>query len=57
MSNNEENRMNSWDYFSTMKTAEDNRAKEIARKMKARDVPAKEIAEMTDLSIEQIEKL
>ena len=52
---------NYWDYFSTMKTAADNasneRAISIARKMKARGDSAEEIAEMTDLSIEQIESL
>ena len=48
---------NYWDYFSTMKTAVDNRAKGIARKMKARGDSVEEIAEMTDLSIEIIESL
>ena len=46
-----------WDYFSTMKTAVDNKTKEIARRMKARGVSTEEIAEMTDLSIEEIKML
>ena len=50
-----------WDYTSTLETAErkgeKKRAEEMARKMKARGDSAEEIAEMTDLSIEQIERL
>ena len=46
-----------WDYFSTMKTAVDNKTKEIARRMKARGVSPEEIAEMTDLSIEEVKML
>ena len=62
-----------WDYFSTMKTAVDKGRAEgraearaegraegilsIARKMKQRGKSISEIAEMTDLSLDEIEKL
>ena len=50
-----------WDYFSTMKTAElkgeKKKAKEIACRMKERGVSPEEIAEMTDLSIEEVKML
>ena len=50
-----------WDYTSTIETAEQKgekkMAKEIARRMKARGVTPEEIAEMTDLSIEEIKTL
>jgi len=50
-----------WDYTSTLDTAErkgeKKKAKEIARRMKARGVSPEEIAEMTDLSIEEIKML
>ena len=46
-----------WDYYSTVKTAVDNKAKEIARRMKAKGVSLEEIAELTDLSIEEIKSL
>ena len=49
---------NYWDYNSTMKTAATNasneRAKKIARRMKARGDSIEDIAEMTDLSVEEI---
>ena len=52
---------NYWDYNSTMKTAASNasneRAKKIARRMKARGDSFEDIAEMTDLSVEEIERL
>ena len=52
---------NYWDYNSTMKTAATNasneRAKKIARRMKARGDSVEDIAEMTDLSDEEIEGL
>ena len=52
---------NYWDYYSTMKTAATNasneRAKKIALRMKARGDSVEDIAEMTDLSIEEIEGL
>jgi predicted transposase/invertase (TIGR01784 family) len=52
---------NYWDYNSTMKTAATNasneRAKKIARRMKARGDSAEDIAEMTDLSVEEIDAL
>ncbi|MBR2238543.1 MAG: PD-(D/E)XK nuclease family transposase [Prevotella sp.] len=52
---------NYWDYNSTMKTAATNasneRAKKIARRMKARGDSVEDIAEMTDLSVEEIEGL
>ena len=52
---------NYWDYNSTMKTAATNasneRAKKIARRMKARGDAVEDIAEMTDLSIEEINAL
>ena len=52
---------NYWDYNSTMKTAASNasneRAKKIARRMKARGDSVEDIAEMTDLSDEEIEGL
>ena len=50
-----------WDYYSTMKTAEQKGEKkgkrEVARRMKARGVSPEEIAEMTDLSLEEIKSL
>ena len=46
-----------WDYTSTMDTAANNRAKKIARRMKAKGVSLEEIAELTDLSIEEIKSL
>jgi predicted transposase/invertase (TIGR01784 family) len=50
-----------WDYTSILETAEQKgerkRAKEIARRMKTRGVSLEEIAEMTDLSIEEIKSL
>ena len=46
-----------WDYYSTVKTAVDNKTKEIARRMKARGDSLEEIAEMTDLSIAEIKML
>jgi len=50
-----------WDYTSTLETAEQKgeskRAKEIARRMKAKGVSLEEIAELTDLSIEEIKFL
>ena len=50
-----------WDYFSTMKTAEQKgekkKAKEIAIDMKADRVPVATIAKYTGLSIEEIERL
>ena len=52
---------NYWDYNSTMKTAATNasneRAKKIARRMKARGDSIEDIAEMTDLSVEEINAL
>ncbi|MBR3479910.1 MAG: PD-(D/E)XK nuclease family transposase [Prevotella sp.] len=52
---------NYWDYNSTMKTAATNasneRAKKIARRMKVRGDSVEDIAEMTDLSVEEIEGL
>ncbi len=52
---------NYWDYNSTMRTAATNasneRAKKIALRMKARGDSLEDIAEMTDLSIEEIEGL
>ena len=61
----EESRKDMWDYFSTMKTAVDKGRAEgrvegilsIARKMKQRGKSISEIAEMTDLSPDEIEKL
>ena len=61
----EESRKDMWDYFSTMKTAVDKGRAEgrvegilsIARKMKHRGKSISEIAEMTDLSPDEIEKL
>ena len=61
----EESRKDMWDYFSTMKTAVDKGRVEgrvegilsIARKMKQRGKSISEIAEMTDLSPDEIEKL
>ena len=61
----EESRKDMWDYFSTMKTAVDKGRAEgraegilsIARKMKQRGKSISEIAEMTDLSLDEIEKL
>jgi len=46
-----------WDYYSTVKTAVDNKAKEIAREMKADGVPIATIAKYTGLSTEEIERL
>ena len=50
-----------WDYTSILETAEQKgerkRAKKIARRMKTRGVSLEEIAEMTDLSIEEIKSL
>ena len=46
-----------WDYYSTMKTAVDNKTKEIAREMKADGVPVTTIAKYTGLSTEEIERL
>jgi len=52
---------NYWDYNSTMRTAATNasneRAKKIAHRMKARGDSVEDIAEMTDLSIEEIDAL
>lgn len=52
---------NYWDYNSTMRTAANNasneRAKKIARRMKERGVSIEDIAEMTDLSIDEIDAL
>ena len=61
----EESRKDMWDYFSTMKTAVDKGRAEgraegilsIARKMKQRGKSISEIAEMTDLSPDELEKL
>ncbi len=46
-----------WDYYSTVKTAVDNKTKEIAREMKVDGVPVTTIAKYTGLSIEEIERL
>ena len=50
-----------WDYFSTMKTAEQKgekkKAKEIARNLKAMGLSNEQIAKGTGLSSEEIEKL
>ena len=50
-----------WDYFSTMKTAEQKgekkKAKEIAIGMKADGVPVATIAKYTGLYVEEIENL
>ena len=40
-----------WDYYSTMKTAVDNKTKEIARRMKARGDSLEEIAGNTSLAL------
>ena len=53
----EESKKVFWDNYSTVKTAADNRAKKIALRMKARGVSIEDIAEMTDLGIEEIEAL
>lgn len=65
----EESRKDIWDYFSTMKTAEDkgraegraegerDKALESARRMKADGMPAELIAKYTGLSIEELAEL
>ena len=46
-----------WDYTSTLDTAADNRAKKIAKKFKAMGLFNEQIAEGTDLTLEEIEAL
>ena len=46
-----------WDYTSTLETASDNRAKEIAREMKSDGVPTSTIVKYTKLPAEEIEAL
>ena len=47
----------SWDYTSTLETASDNRAKLIARGMKADGMAVEQIAKYTGLTIAEIENL
>ena len=46
-----------WDYTSTLETASDNRAKLIARGMKADGMAVEQIAKYTGLTIAEIENL
>lgn len=46
-----------WDYTSTLETASDNRAKLIAREMKADGMTVEQISKYTGLNIADIENL